>query len=147
MANPTVVKNPTLVIFFFFFTVKQAMPTHNKASHAYARLCLIIVSNILDSEKKNVPWSWMVHLAIPGRTGSQAHLLQGAYSGWTSLFFGASNFWVDPIFFKKLRIFLKFEILDFCIVVSTLERKKHIDPIEKALKGRLCRPFGKAKAI
>ena len=34
-----------------------------------------------------------------------------------------------------------------CIVVSTLERKKHIDPIEKALKGRLCRPFGKAKAI
>ena len=35
----------------------------------------------------------------------------------------------------------------YASVVSTLERKKHIDPIEKALKGRLCRPFGKAKAI
>ena len=41
------------------------MPTHNKASHAYARLCLIIVSNILDSEEeKNVPWSWIKHILL-----------------------------------------------------------------------------------
>ena len=54
----------------------------------------IQISNILDSEK-NVPWSWMVDLAIPGRTGSQAPSAPGGV------------FWMNQPIFWLVR-FLKF---------------------------------------
>ena len=52
----------------------------------------IQIRNILDSEKY-APWSWMVDLAIPGRTGSQAPSAPGGVF-WMNqaIFWACSNF-------------------------------------------------------
>ena len=62
--------------------------------------------NILDSEKY-APWSWMVDLAIPGRTGSQAPSAPGGV-----FWMNQAIFWPPPFFkfLKKLWEVLKSDI-------------------------------------
>ena len=104
--------------FFFFFFLQTATATVHSSDRFQPwaiKCCAFYYLNfwnakfvrILDSEKY-APWSWMVDLAIPGRTGSQAPSAPGGV-----FWMNQAIFWPAPFlkFLKKLWEILKSRIV------------------------------------